>query len=141
MNIPINDHLSIPGEELHFTYSRSSGPGGQHVNTTDTRVTLVFNVDDSPSLTDFQKKRLHEKLGNRMTRDGTLHLSGEEHRSRKRNQDSVVERFVSLLREALKPRKKRRPTRPTKASIRRRVTAKKQRGTLKKNRKRPSRDD
>jgi ribosome-associated protein len=141
MNIPINDHLSIPEKELHFTYSRSSGPGGQHVNTTDTRVTLIFDVDGSPSLTDFQKKRLHEKLGNRIARDGALRLSGEEHRSRKRNRDSVVERFVTLLRDALKRRRKRRATRPTKAAIRRRIAAKKQRGDLKKNRRPPSRDD
>lgn len=141
MDIRINDRLSIPDSELRFTFSRASGPGGQHVNTADTKVTLIFDVDNSAALTRAQRNRIHHKLANRIGADGTLKLSCDTERSRKRNKDLVIDRFATLLRRALHKQKRRRPTRPTKGSIKRRIAAKKQRGDIKKARKKPGLND
>ncbi|WP_018124448.1 alternative ribosome rescue aminoacyl-tRNA hydrolase ArfB [Desulfovibrio oxyclinae] len=132
MDIRINDRLIIPEAELRFTFSRSSGPGGQHVNTADTRVTLLFDVEGSPTLSQWQKDRLMRALASRIGKDGMLRISSDSERSQKRNREDAVRRFAQLLRDALKKRKARRPTRPTRSSVRRRIQGKKHRGAIKK---------
>lgn len=132
MDIGINDRLVIPEAEVRFTFSRSSGPGGQHVNTADTRVTLLFDVEASPTLSRWQKDRLTRALASRMGKDGVLRVSSESERSQKRNREDAIRRFAQLLRDALKKRKTRRATRPTRSSVRRRLQSKKHRGAIKK---------
>jgi ribosome-associated protein len=137
--IEINPSLTIPVEELGFVYSRSSGPGGQHVNRVETRVTLRFDVGASQSLTETQKQRVRRELATRISREDVLSVASQRHRSREANRRAAVLRFAELLAAALKPRKKRRPTRVSKAAKQRRLDAKRQRSTLKRTRSR--RDD
>jgi ribosome-associated protein len=134
VTIRINDRLSIPRGELRFTASRSSGPGGQHVNKVSSRVTLRFDLWDSPSLTDAQKRRIARKLATRITKEGLLMLHAQRHRSQAANRALLIERFADLLREALRRRRTRRKTRPTEAAVRRRLEQKRLRGRLKRQR-------
>jgi ribosome-associated protein len=134
--------LSIPVDELRFTASPSSGPGGQHVNKVSTRVTLLFDVDGSPSLSDGQKARLHAALAGRIAKDGVLRLVSQTSRSQATNKELAVERFVVLVREALTPKPPRRKTRATLASKLRRLESKSRRATVKRARSsRPDADD
>lgn len=132
--IPIRPGLAIPAEEVWFTASRSSGPGGQHVNVTESRVTLWFDLEASPSLDESQKARLRERLAGRIGKDGKLRLSVQSDRSQHRNKAAALELFAALLAAALAPRKKRRPTKPTKASQERRLDAKRRRSAVKRQR-------
>ena len=132
--IQVNDRLDIPEEELSFSASRGGGPGGQHVNKVASRVTLRFDVMNSPSLSRDQRAALLEKLGSRLTRDGVLLLSSHESRSQAANREEVVRRFAQLLREGLQRPKKRRPTRPTRGSRERRLESKKRRSGVKRGR-------
>jgi ribosome-associated protein len=127
----------IPASELSETFSHASGPGGQGVNTSDSRVQLSFNVAGSGSFTPAQRARLLEVLGSRLT-DGSLTLAAQEHRSQCRNRAAARTRLAELLREALVPPLPRRATKPTRGSQRRRLEAKKQRSDVKANRRRPS---
>jgi ribosome-associated protein len=129
--LAINDELSIPLAELSFRFSRSSGPGGQHVQKSSTRVELLFDVAHSPSLSEAQRARLMERLAGYLDSAGTLHLVSQSERSQLRNREEVITRFESLLRQALKRRKRRRPTQPTLASQERRLRKKKRRGEIK----------
>ncbi len=139
--IRINQRLSIPTSELELRATRSGGPGGQHVNTSATRVQLAWDVDGSASLTDRRRQLIRSRLGNRIDTGGVLHLSADAHRSQHRNREEVLERFAALVADALRPRKKRKATRPTKASKERRLRAKKHRGRVKKLRGRVERDE
>jgi len=130
----VNDRLDIPEDELSFSASRGGGPGGQHVNKVASRVTLRFDVMNSPSLSRDQRAALLEKLGSRLTRDGVLLLSSHESRSQAANREEVVRRFAQLLREGLQRPKKRRPTRPTRGSRERRLESKKRRSGVKRGR-------
>lgn len=132
--LSINDSLWVPRAELAYRATRSGGPGGQHVNTSSTRVELVWDVDASPSLSDEQRARIREKLANRISGDGTLLLAASEHRSQHQNKEAVTERFVELVRQALVVPKKRKKTRPTAASREERLRAKKHRSEVKKSR-------
>lgn len=123
----INAELSIPLRELRFMFSRSSGPGGQNVNKVSTRVTLVFDVAHSPSLTDLQRERITRALASRLTRDGVLRIDAGEARSQAANREIALERFTRLLAGALRVRKKRTKTKPTRASIERRLGEKSKR--------------
>ena len=127
----INPDTAIPLAELTFRFVRSSGPGGQHVNKSATQVELTFDVVHSPSLNDADKQRIMAALKNLIDKDGVLHLESQSTRSQLRNRQDVVARFQSLLRSALKPRKTRRPTRPTVASKERRLEKKKRHGAIK----------
>lgn len=127
----INPDVSIPLAELTFRFVRSSGPGGQHVNKSATQVQLTFDVAHSPSLSDIDKRRIVTALKNLIDKNGVLHLESQSTRSQLRNRQDVVARFQSLLRGALKPRKTRRPTRPTAASKERRLEKKKRHGAIK----------
>ena len=127
----INDELSIPVDELRFRFSRSSGPGGQHVQKSSTRVELLFDVTNSPSLTDAQRIRLQERLAGYVDSSGMLHLVAQSERSQLRNREEVVARFQALMQRALKRRRRRRPTAPTSASRERRLRQKQRRGKIK----------
>ena len=139
--IRINETLAIPEWELGFSASRSSGPGGQHVNKVNSRVTLEFDVEQSPSLGEQQKCRLASRLATRINRDGMLKLHAQKHRSQAANRAVLVERFAELLAEALKQQRRRRKTRPSAGAKRRRLKQKKRRSDVKKLRSRVSRDD
>ena len=141
-DLPINDRLVIPAAELEWRFSRSSGPGGQGVNTTDSRVELRFDLESSKVLGPFRKARLKKALVSRM--DGNcLRVVAAEERSQWQNRQKAMARLADLLREGLKPPPpKRRPTRPGRAAVRRRLEAKGRRSELKRRRQvRPSQDD
>lgn len=137
--IPITPRLAIPRDEVTLRATRSSGPGGQHVNTSSTRVELTWNVAASPSLSPEQRERLLAKLAARLDGSGTLRIVAQSERSQLRNRDEAVTRFAAIVAQALVVPKTRRPTRPTKAAKRERLDDKRKRGALKKERKR--RDD
>ena len=130
--LTINDDLFIPRAELTYRASRAGGPGGQHVNTSSTRVELVWDVSGSPSLTDEQRALIQEKLANRINAEGELQVVSGESRSQFKNKEAVTERFAELLREALHVPKPRRKTRPSRASREKRLDAKKRRSETKK---------
>lgn len=133
----INDELGVPESELSFRASRSGGPGGQHANTSSTRVELVWSVDESPSLSEAQRERIREKLGNRINAAGELLLAESGSRSQHQNRTVVTDRFVELLAEALVIPRKRRKTKPSRASREQRLRQKKQRAETKKLRRKP----
>lgn len=135
--IEIQSGLAIPEHEIWFEYATSPGPGGQHVNRSLTRATLCFSVEGSGTLGDSQKRRVQSRLGNRIGKDGVLRISSHDSRSQVSNRRAATERFAELLREALKPRKVRRKTRPSRASNQRRLDAKQRRSDIKKGRRRP----
>lgn len=131
VGIPVTRAIWIDSDELHESYTRASGPGGQHVNTTDSAVLLRFDVANSPSLPDAVKARLAVLAGSRLTRDGVLVLRSEGARSQLLNRQEVRERLIDLIREATIVPKKRRPTKPTRASQTRRVEGKARRSAVK----------
>lgn len=132
--IHINNQVSIPRAELDFRYSRSSGPGGQHAQKSSTRVELLFDVIHSPSLDPEQQARVKKRLASYIDAEGILHLVSQSERSQHRNREEVVERFQALMRQALKRRKWRKPTKPTAASKERRLKRKKRRSEKKRRR-------
>ena len=129
--IRINQRLSIPRSELELRASRSGGPGGQHANTSATRIQLFWNVRASPSLSDRRRQLILSRLAGRIDGSGVLQLAADTHRSQYRNRQEVIERFAALVAEALRPTRTRRPTRPTGASREKRLQAKKRRGRIK----------
>jgi ribosome-associated protein len=135
--IEITEQLSIPEQELTFAASRSSGPGGQHVNKVSSRVTLQFNVATSPSLSEAQKQRIMSRLATRTTKDGVLRVVAQAHRSQAANRRTAVERFASLLRDALVETPPRRQTRVPPSTRQRRLADKRRRGQLKQQRSQP----
>ncbi len=133
----ITGSLAIAPAELSWRFSRSSGPGGQGVNTSDSRVELTFDVARSAALSDVQRRRLLQRLAGRLV-DGTLTVTASEHRSQLRNRDAATARLTRTLREALAPEPAaRRPTRPTWGSRQRRMDDKSRRGRTKQLRRRP----
>jgi len=137
----INARVTIPAAELEFTATRSSGPGGQHVNTADTRVQLRWNVAGSGALGEVQRRRVMTALASRLTTEGDLILACDTHRSQRRNRDEVAARLAALVRKALVPPRPRRPTKPTLASKQRRIEQKKRRGDIKRGRGRTGGDE
>ncbi|KNX38640.1 alternative ribosome rescue aminoacyl-tRNA hydrolase ArfB [Luteipulveratus halotolerans] len=133
-DLVVNDRLVIPAGELRERFSRSSGPGGQGVNTADSRVELTFDVRRSSALPDALRERVLGRLAHRLV-DGELTIAASEYRSQLANRRAARERLAQLLREATAPpAPKRRPTRPTRGSKERRISAKKRRGEIKKGR-------
>ena len=120
--------VSIPRSEIRIRVSRSSGPGGQHANTAETRVEAVFDVDASVALTDRQKQRVRASAG------PVLRAVAQDERRQARNRELAVERLVGKLREALKVERRRVATRPTKASVERRLESKRRRAAAKRRR-------
>jgi ribosome-associated protein len=129
--------VSIPASELEFKFSRSGGPGGQHVNKTETRVEVVFDVASSPSLTDAQRRRIMRRLANRIDSNGMLHVTSQATRSQLENRERAIEKLATLLEHALRRPKKRKPTRPSHAAQERRLEEKKRRSEIKKYRRDP----
>ena len=127
----INAHLSIPDQELSFAYSRSPGPGGQHVNKVNSRVTLWFDIDASPSLSERQKERLRARLATRINKQGRLWLVAFAERSQHANREAAIVRFATLLRMALREERPRLATKVPRASRLRRLETKKHRAALK----------
>jgi ribosome-associated protein len=136
-DLPVRESLVLPERELHWRFSRASGPGGQGVNTTDSRVELSFDVARSPSLPEPLRQRALAQLTNRLV-DGVLTIVASEHRSQLRNREAARERLAAALRAAVAAGPpKRRPTKPSAGAKRRRVDAKTRRGQLKQLRARP----
>ncbi len=136
--IPVTRSIEIDSEEIEESFARSSGPGGQSVNTTDSAVMLRFDVAASPNLPEAVKMRLIALAGNRITRDGVLILKSEGSRSQLLNRQEVHERLLTLIREATTVPKKRKPTRPSKAAKAKRVESKVKRGSVKSLRGKPT---
>ena len=120
----------IPERELGWKFSRSSGPGGQHVNTSDTRVELTWSLADSAALTPEQKSLATIRLKHRLV-DGSITVASSQYRSQHRNREAAKVRLEQLVASAIVPPKKRRQTRPTRGSVERRLDAKKQRSRTK----------
>ncbi|MGH3357782.1 MAG: alternative ribosome rescue aminoacyl-tRNA hydrolase ArfB [Nocardioidaceae bacterium] len=135
-DLSIDDSLVVPAAELQWRFSRSSGPGGQHVNTTDTRVELSWDVGTSAVLDEQRRAVLIERLGSR-TVGGVLTVTSSEFRSQLRNREAARAKLADLVVRALRPRRPRRPTKPTRGSKRRRLETKRKRGATKQLRRRP----
>jgi ribosome-associated protein len=131
-SIRVTRSVALPVAEIELRTSRSSGPGGQHAQKTETRVEAVFDVESSTALTDAQKRRVVLKAG------PVLRAIAQDERSQLRNRELAVERLVASLREALRVPRRRVPTKPSAASRERRLEAKKRRGQVKKLRRPPS---
>ena len=129
--IPVTRSIAIDADEIEESFARSSGPGGQSVNTTDSAVMLRFDVRNSPNLPEAVKARLEAIAGSRLTREGVLVLRSEGARSQLLNRQEVRDRLFDLIREATFVPKKRRPTKPSKAAKARRMDGKAKRSTVK----------
>jgi len=132
--VTVNDSVEIADDELEFAASRSSGPGGQHVNKASTRITLRFDLEATEALTPEQKQLVRERLPTRISKQGILSVSAQRERSQSANRQLAVERFAELLREALDVPADRRPTRVPRGAKRRRIEEKKRRGQIKRQR-------
>lgn len=137
-DLQLADGTTIPAGELELSFARSGGPGGQHVNTSATKVEVRFDVAGSPSLTTEQKRRIAATLGGRLTTDGVLVLQAGEHRSQARNREAALARLSTLLSSALRPPRPRRPSRVPGASRRARLESKRRRSERKRLRRPPS---
>lgn len=135
--IAITPSLAIPREELTLKATRSGGPGGQHVNTSSTRIELVWDVAASPSLDEERRARLLTRLATRLDSAGRLRLVAQEERSQLRNREAVLERFAEIVRQGLVVPKKRKATKPSKAAKAKRLDAKRKRGAVKRERRKP----
>jgi ribosome-associated protein len=140
-DLRIHAGLVIPAGELTQTASRSSGPGGQHVNKTSTRVSLRWNVRESPVLSDSDRRRLLAKLAARLTRAGDLVVHCGASRSFSKNRETARERLAAIVREALHRQRRRVPTRAGRGVREQRLREKKQRSATKEQRRRPRPDD
>ena len=135
--LPVNDDLSLPESELTYRTSRSSGPGGQNVNKVETRVTVLFDVNASPSLGDEDKNLIHSRLPTRIDKQGILRVVSQKHRTQGANRETARERLAELLADALERRPPRKRTRKPAASDRRRLEEKRRRSALKRLRQSP----
>jgi len=134
MDLKITKTLVIPSNEIKWRFSRSSGPGGQNVNKIESRVEIIFNLEDSKVLNDYQKEILKRNLKNKLV-NNSLRLAVQEYRNQLLNRRLALMKFSSIIKNALnKPFKLRKSTQPTKASQKKRVELKKKRGELKKSR-------
>jgi ribosome-associated protein len=133
-DVRVNDRLTIPAAELSWRFSRASGPGGQGVNTTDSRVELSWDVLGSDLLPPMLKERAAERLGARLV-NGVITITAAEHRSQLRNREAAADRLAGLIAGAVSaPPRARRATKPSRGSVERRIAAKKRRGQIKRNR-------
>ena len=139
--LEITPALLLPLAELDYRATRSGGPGGQHVNTSSTRIELWWDVRSSPALTEEQRARLMERLANRLDGEGRLRVVASESRSQLRNREAATERLRELVASALAVRKPRKRTRPGRAAKAARLEAKRRRSALKRDRRPPGHDE
>ena len=139
--IRITPDVAVPTSEIGFQASRASGPGGQHVNRSATRIELWWNVAESPSLTEAQRALLLQRLRRRLDRAGRLHLVSGERRSQAQNRAAVLDRLVKVVAAALHVARPRKPTRPPASSVERRLSEKRHRAATKRDRRGPAGDD
>lgn len=133
--LKINDTITIPEDDLVFTASRSSGPGGQNVNKVNTRVTVLFDIKNCLYFSDRQKSRIFERLATRINKDGVLRVVSQRHRTQKANREAALERLTELLQDAVKKQPVRRKTKVPERTRLQRLEEKKRRGMLKQERK------
>jgi ribosome-associated protein len=126
--------IQIPQNELIFKASRSSGPGGQNVNKLNTKVAVNFDIQNSGALNTEQKEIVLRKLGYRLTKDKKLIVVSQQFRTQRANRDFAVEKLTDIIEDALKRQKKRRPTRPTRSAVEKRLKSKKMKSLLKRQR-------
>ena len=136
----VNESVAIPRSELDVRVSRSSGAGGQHVNKTSSRVEIFWSIATSKAVSDEERARLLDKLKSRLTTDGSIRVVASDMRSQSRNREIAEERLAEIVRRALLIPKKRRPTKPTKASREARLDEKKRQATKKRDRRQKSFD-
>jgi ribosome-associated protein len=132
--LTVDDSVAIPDGELEVKASRASGAGGQHVNKTSSRIEITWNIQQSRAITDEQRQILLERLANRIAGDGTVRVVASEFRSQKQNRERAETRLAELIRKALTPRKKRKPTRRPRAANEARLATKKLRSLKKRER-------
>ena len=130
----IDDSLTIPSSEISFEASRSSGPGGQHVNKSSTKVTILFDIDASSVLADAQRVRIREKLASKLSGGSVLRVSSQRTRSQLTNRDDAMEKLAKLIRAALVEQNPRRKTRPSRATKERRLEEKRKKSEIKQTR-------
>lgn len=133
-DLVVGPGLTIPRRELTLRVSRAGGAGGQHVNTSSTRVEVAWDLARSAAVTDEQRARLTRALGGRLAGDGVLRVVASERRSQAQNREAAEARLAALVRRALVVPKRRKATRPTRASVERRLEAKRRRGERKRDR-------
>ncbi|WNM57687.1 alternative ribosome rescue aminoacyl-tRNA hydrolase ArfB [Candidatus Nitrospira allomarina] len=141
MPIVINSHLCIPDSDVRFSAARSAGPGGQHVNKVNSRVILEFDVKHTTVLSSYQKGRIAEMVGQRMNQDGVLRLQAQRHRTQSANRADLLEKFVKILQDALRPEKPRVATRVPYRVREKRLEEKKLRTRVKRVRQNPKNFD
>ena len=135
--LEVADGVAIPRSELEYRATRAGGAGGQHVNTSSTRIELLWNVARSPVLDDERRARVSARLATRIDGEGWLRVVSSARRSQQQNREAAEARLVELVRGALAVQKRRRPTRPTRASKEERIRVKKQRSETKRMRRDP----
>jgi ribosome-associated protein len=135
----VNDHVTIPRAELLYRASRSGGPGGQHVNTSSTRIELMWDFANSRALDDASRARIAEKLAGRLDADGRVRVVASDHRSQQQNREAADERLAELIRRALVVPKPRKKTKPSRAAKEKRLAEKRHRAERKR-RRRPDMD-
>jgi ribosome-associated protein len=137
----VNEQITIPDSEFTFTYSRSSGPGGQNVNKVSSRATMHWNVRDSQSLPPAIRQRFIERFRNRITVEGAVVIHSQRHRDQLRNAQDCLSRLQTMILSVEKPPTPRKKTRPSRGANQRRLKDKKQRSERKQNRRRPQMGD
>jgi ribosome-associated protein len=130
----ITPAIAIPRAELQYRATKSGGPGGQHVNTSSTRIELLWDIDNSRAVDDVQRERIRTRLAPRLDSEGMVRVVSSEHRSQQQNRQAADERLAALVRHARHVPKKRRATKPTRAAKEKRLTEKKKHSDKKKQR-------
>jgi ribosome-associated protein len=133
-DLPVTPELSIPRSEIQYRATRAGGPGGQHVNTSSTRIELLWDLEGSRAVTDDQRERLRTKLAPRLDSEGMVRIVASDRRSQGQNRQAADERLSALVRHALHVPKKRRATKPTRASKEKRLSEKKRNSDRKRER-------
>ncbi len=132
--LDVTTDVSIPRSELHYRATRAGGPGGQHVNTSSTRIELLWDLALSKAVTDEERARIREKLAARLDADGMVRVVASDRRSQQQNRQAADERLAALVRHALHVPKRRRPTKPPKGAKEKRLADKKRRSEQKRDR-------